>query len=88
MASHLFEGRNVMKTLKSIIKRCKVYQKNNPKTEMLAKSALQQRESILERTENLILLICQKLTDVLAYKLGCLLLRVGLRLFPVIVNRL
>ena len=31
-----------MKTLKNIIKRCDVCQKNNPKTEKLAKSGLQQ----------------------------------------------
>ena len=31
-----------MKTLKNIIKRCEVCQKNNPKTEKLALSALQQ----------------------------------------------
>ena len=41
MASHLFEGKNVMKTLKNSIKRCEVCQKNNPKTEKLAKSGLQ-----------------------------------------------
>ena len=33
MASHLFEGKNVMKTLKNIIKRSEVCQKNNPETE-------------------------------------------------------
>ena len=38
MASHLFEGKNVMKTLKDIIKRCEVCQK---KTKKLAKSGLQ-----------------------------------------------
>ena len=43
MASHLFEGKNVMKTLKNIVKRCEVCQKNNPKTEKLAKSGLQRR---------------------------------------------
>ena len=42
MASRLFEGKNLMKTLKNIIKRCEVCQKNNPKTEKLAKSGLQQ----------------------------------------------
>ena len=42
MASRLFEGKNVMKTLKNIIKRCEVCQKNNPKTEKLAKARLQQ----------------------------------------------
>ena len=42
MASRLFEGKNVMKTLKNIIKRCEVCQKNNPKTEKLVKPGLQQ----------------------------------------------
>ena len=41
MASHLFEGKNAMKALKNIIKRCEVCQKNNLKTEKLAKSGLQ-----------------------------------------------
>ena len=41
MASHLFEGKNVMKTLNNIIKRGEICQKNNPKTEKLAKSGLQ-----------------------------------------------
>ena len=40
MASRLFEGKNVMKTLKNIIKKCEVCQKNNPKTEKLAKFGL------------------------------------------------
>ena len=40
MASHLCEGKNVMKTLKNIITRCEVCQKNNPKTENPAKSVL------------------------------------------------
>ena len=40
MASRLYEGKNVIKTLKNIIKRCEVCQKNNPKTEKLAKSGL------------------------------------------------
>ena len=40
MASHLFEGKNVMKILKNIIKRREVCQKNNPKTEKLAESGL------------------------------------------------
>ena len=34
-------GKNGMKTLKNIIKRCEVCKKNNPKTEKLAKSGLQ-----------------------------------------------
>ena len=41
MASHLFEGKNVMITLKNITKRCEVHQKHNPKTEKLAISGLQ-----------------------------------------------
>ena len=41
MASCLIEGKNVMKTLKNIIERHEVCQKNNPKTEKLAKSRLQ-----------------------------------------------
>ena len=42
MASHLSEGKNEMKTLKNIIKRCEVCQNNNPKTEKLAKPGLLQ----------------------------------------------
>ena len=41
MASRLFEGKNVMKTLKNIIIRYEVCQKNSPETEKLAKSGLQ-----------------------------------------------
>ena len=70
MASGLFQGNNVMKSLKNIIKRCENCQKNNPKTEKLEKSGLKQSGCILERTEKLILLICQKLMDILAYKFG------------------
>ena len=67
MASCLFEGKNVMETLKNSIKRCEVCQKNNPNTEKLAKSGLQLVESILESTGKMILLTCQKLMDILAY---------------------
>ena len=41
MASSLFEGKNVKKTLKNIIKRCEVCQKNNTKFKKLTKSGLQ-----------------------------------------------
>ena len=41
MASHLFEGKNAIKTLKNIIERCEICQKNNPKTEKIEKSRLQ-----------------------------------------------
>ena len=88
MASHLSEGKNEMKTLKNIIKRCDVCQKNNQKTEKLENLDYNKMESILERTGKLILLICQKLMGILAYKFGWILLLDGLRLFPVIVNRL
>ena len=44
MASPLFKGKNVIKTLKNIIKRCEVCKKNNPKTKKLTKSRLQQSE--------------------------------------------
>ena len=88
MASHLFEGKNVMKNLKNIIKRCDVCQKNNQKTEKLENLDYNKMESILERTGKLILLICQKLMGILAYKFGWILILDGLRLFPVIVNRL
>ena len=40
----LFKGKNVIKTLKNIIKRCEVCKKNNPKTKKLTKSRLQQSE--------------------------------------------
>ena len=43
MASRLFEGKNIMKTLKNIIKRCEVCtkKKKKKKSEKLAKSGLQ-----------------------------------------------
>ena len=70
MASSLFEGKNGMKTLKSIIKRCEVCQKNNPKTEKLANLDYNEVESILETTGKVILLIWQMLMGILAYKFG------------------
>ena len=45
MASRLFKDKNVIKTLKNIIKRCEVCKKinnnNNPKTKKLTKYGLQ-----------------------------------------------
>ena len=75
MASRLFEGKNVMKTLKNIIKRCEICQKKkkNPKTEKLAKSGLQRSGNILERTGKLVLLKRQKLMGILAYRFGWIL---------------
>ena len=71
-----------MKTLKNIIKRCEVCQKNNQNLDY------NEVGSILERTGKLILLICQKLMAILVYKFGWILLLDGLRLFPVVMNRL
>ena len=45
--------KNVMKTLKNIIKRHEVCQKNNPKTEKLAKSWLQQSEKYPEENSEI-----------------------------------
>ena len=45
--------KNVMKTLNNSIKRCKVCQKNNPKTEELAKSGLQRNGKYPESTGKL-----------------------------------
>ena len=75
MTSHLSEGKNVMKTLKNIIKRCEVRQKNNQNLDY------NEVGSILERTGKLILLICQKRVDIPAYEFGYILLLDGLRLF-------
>ena len=88
MASCLFEGKNVMKTLKNIIKRCKVCQKNNPKAEKLAKSGLQRSGKYLGEDWEIDFTHMPK-----ANGYSCLLVCVdllldGLRLFPVIVNRL
>ena len=58
------------KTLKNIIKRCEICQKNNPKTEKLAKSGLQRSRKYPGEDWKLILLICHKLMDILAYKFG------------------
>ena len=44
MASCFFQGKNIIKTLKIIIKRCEASQENNPKTEKLTKSGLQRSE--------------------------------------------
>ena len=88
MASRLFEGKNVMRTLKNIIKRCEVCQKNNPKTEKLAKSGLQRSGKYLAEDWEIDFTHMPK-----ANGYSCLLVCVdllldGLRLFPAIVNRL
>ena len=88
MASRLFEGKNVRKTLKNIIKRCEVYQKNDPKTEKLAKSGLQRSGKYPGEDWEIDFSHMPK-----ANGYSCLLVCVdllldGLRLFPAIVNRL
>ena len=88
IASSLFEGKNVMKTLKNIINRCEVCQKNNPKTEKLAKSGLQRRGKYPGEDWEIDFTHMPK-----ANGYSCLLVCVdllldGLRLFPAIVNRL
>ena len=88
MASRLFEGKNVMKTLKNIIKRCEVCQKNDPKPEKLAKSRLQRSGKYPGEDWEIDFTHMPK-----ANGYSCLLVCVdllldGLRLFPAIVNRL
>ena len=87
MVSRLFEGKNVMKILKNIIKRCEIFQKNNPKTEKLAKSGLQ-RSGKYPGDDWEIDFTHMPKANGYSYKFGWILLLDGLRLFPVIVNRL
>ena len=82
------KGKNGMKTLKNIIKRCEVCLKNNPKTEKLAKSGLQQSGKYPEEDCEIDFIHIQRQVDILAYKFGWILLLDGLRLFPVVVKRL
>ena len=89
MVSRLFEGRSVMKTLKNIIKRCEVCQKNNSKTEKLAKSGLQQSGKYPGEDWEIGFTHMPKANGYSCLQVwmdSCLL--DGLRLFPVIVNRL
>ena len=88
MASSLFEGKNVMKTLRNIIKKCEVCQKNNPKTENLAKSGLQQSGKYPGEDWEIDFIHMPKVNGYSCYKFGWILLLDGLRLFPVVVNRL
>ena len=82
MASHLFEGKNVMKTLKNIIKRCEVCQKITQSLKSQQNLNYSKVENILERTGRLILLICQKLMDILAYKFGWIQFTGWIEAFP------
>ena len=70
MASCLFEGKNVMKTLKNIIKRCEVCQKNNPKTKKLAKSGLQRSGKYPGEDWVIDFTHMPKLMGILVYKFG------------------
>ena len=73
MVSRLFEGRSVMKTLKNIIKRSEVCQKNNSKTEKLAKSGLQQSGKYPGEDWEIGFTHMPKQMDILAYKFGWIL---------------
>ena len=77
-----------MKTLKNIIKRCEVCQKNNPKTEKLAKSGLQRRGKYPGEDWEIDFTHMPKANGYSCLHVGWILLLEGLRLFPVIVNRL
>ena len=83
MASRLFEGGSVMKTLKNIIKRCEVCQKNNPQTEKLAKSGFQRSGKYPREDWEIDFTHIQRQVDILTYKFGWKLLLNGFRLFPV-----
>ena len=91
-ASRLFEGKNVMSTLKNIIKRCEVCKKkknnNKPKTEKLAKSGLQGSGKYPGEDWKIDFIHMPTAKDILAYKFWWLLLLDGLRLFHVIANKL
>ena len=77
-----------MKTLENIIKRCEIYQKNNPKAEKLAKSGLQRSGKYPGEDWEIDFTHIQRQVDILTYKFGWKLLLNGLRLFLVVVNRL
>ena len=88
MASRLFESKNIMKTLKNVSKYVRFVRKITRRLRTQQYLDYNEVESILERPGKLILLICQKLFDILAYTFGQILLLGGLRLFPVVVSRL
>ena len=87
MASHLSDGKNVMKTLKNIIKNSEVCQKNNPETGKLAKYGLQ-RSGKYPGDDWEIDFTHMPKANGYSYKFGWILLLDGLRSFPVVVNRL
>ena len=88
MASHLFEGKNVMKTLKNIIKRCEVCQKNNPKAEKLAKSGLQRSGKYPGQDWEIDFTHMPKANGYFCLQVCVDTFTDGLRFFPVVVNRL
>ena len=88
MVSHLFEGKNVMKTLKNIIKRCEMCKKSKPKTETLAKSGFQRSGKYPGEDWEIDFTHIQRQMEILAYKFEWIPLLDGLRLFPIVVNRL
>ena len=88
MACHLFEGKNVTKTLKKIIKRCEVCQKNNPKLENLAKSGFQRSRKYPGEDWEIDFTHMPKASGYSCLKVWVDTFTDGLRLFPVVVNRL
>ena len=88
IASRWFEGKNVTKTLKNIIKRCEVCQKNNPKTEKLAKSGLQRSGKYPGEDWEIDFTHMPKANGYTCLQVWWILLLNGLRLFSVVVRRL
>ena len=88
MASRLFEGKNVMKTVKNIINRCELCQKNNPKTEKLAKSGLQRSGKYPGEDWEIDFTHMPKANGYSCLQVWVDTLLDGLRFFPVVVSRL
>lgn len=70
MASRLFEGKNVMKTLKNIIRDVRFVRKTTLKTEKLVKPGLQQCGKYPGEDLEIDLVIGQQQKDFLAYRFG------------------
>ena len=88
MASRLLEGENIMKTLKNIIKKCEVYQKNNTKMEKLAKSGLQRSGKNPGEDWEIDFTHMPKANRYSCLQVWVDILLDGLKLFHVVVNKL
>ena len=88
MAAPLFEGKHVMKTLKNIIKRCEVCQKSNPKTEKLPKLGSQRCGKYPGEDQETAFTHMPKANGYFCLQVCVDTFTDGLRLFPVVVNRL